>query len=95
MVIKIADQTVMGRIANLASGLDDSETTLKREMAYFVHLIIAIAVIIAVIFFIIALVFGTSWLKAIGFLIGIIVANVPEGLLATVCVSLLFILFHC
>ncbi|ESN95060.1 hypothetical protein HELRODRAFT_102867 [Helobdella robusta] len=88
IVIRIADETVMGRIANLTSGLGDSETTLSKEMAYFVHLIIAIAVTVALIFFIIALSFGYNWLNAIGFLIGIIVANVPEGLLSTVCVML-------
>lgn len=78
----------MGRIANLTSGLDTSSTTLSREMAHFVHLVVIIAVTVATIFFVLALVFGYDWLTAIGFLIGIIVANVPEGLLATVCVSI-------
>merc|ERR1712193_167041 len=39
-------------------------------------------------FFIIAFILGYHWLDAIIFLIGIIVANVPEGLLATVTVCL-------
>ncbi len=38
-------------------------------------------------FFIIAFALGYHWLDAVVFLIGIIVANVPEGLLATVTVS--------
>lgn len=82
----------MGRIANLTSGLGVTGTTLHREMNYFVNLIIVIAVTLAIIFFVIAMVIGTQWMNAIGFLIGIIVANVPEGLLATVCVSGLNIL---
>jgi sodium/potassium-transporting ATPase subunit alpha len=41
-----------------------------------------------VVFFIIAMLIGYPWVTAIGFLIGIIVANVPEGLLSTVCVIL-------
>jgi sodium/potassium-transporting ATPase subunit alpha len=41
-----------------------------------------------VIFFVIALALGYDWVVAIGYLIGIIVANVPEGLLSTVCVIL-------
>ena len=39
-------------------------------------------------FFIIAFILGYHWLDAVIFLIGIIVANVPEGLLATVTVCL-------
>ena len=39
-------------------------------------------------FFVIALVLNYYWLDAVIFLIGIIVANVPEGLLATVTVCL-------
>lgn len=88
VVIRTGENTVMGRIANLTSGLDTTSTTLSREMAHFVHIIVFIAVTVAAIFFIIALCFGYKALTAIGFLIGIIVANVPEGLLATVCVML-------
>ncbi|KTF94441.1 hypothetical protein cypCar_00027006, partial [Cyprinus carpio] len=39
-------------------------------------------------FFILSIILGYSWLEAVIFLIGIIVANVPEGLLATVTVCL-------
>ena len=43
---------------------------------------------LGVTFFIIAFILGYHWLDAVIFLIGIIVANVPEGLLATVTVCL-------
>ena len=46
------------------------------------------AVFLGVSFFIIAFILGYNWLDACIFLIGIIVANVPEGLLATVTVCL-------
>ena len=46
-----------------------------------------VAVFLGVSFFIIAFILGYDWLDAVIFLIGIIVANVPEGLLATVTVS--------
>ena len=39
-------------------------------------------------FFIIAMALGYEWLNAVVFLIGIIVANVPESLIATVTVCL-------
>ncbi|ESN95059.1 hypothetical protein HELRODRAFT_157737 [Helobdella robusta] len=88
IVIRTGDETVMGRIANLTSGLGDSETTLSKEMAYFVRLIIIISITVATFFFTIAMLFGYNWLKAIGFLIGIIMGNVPEGLLTQICVML-------
>ena len=47
--------------------------------------------VIGVSFFIIGLALGYSWLQAVIFLIGIIVTNVPEGLLATVTVCLTLI----
>lgn len=44
------------------------------------------AIVLGVTFFIISLSLGYGWLQGIIFVIGIIVANVPEGLLATVTV---------
>ena len=78
----------MGRIANLASGLEMGETPIAREIAHFIHIITGVAVFLGVTFFIIAFILGYYWLDAVIFLIGIIVANVPEGLLATVTVSI-------
>lgn len=87
LVVKTGDKTVMGRIANLASGLEVGETPIAKEIAHFIHLITGVAVFLGVTFFIIAFILGYYWLDAVIFLIGIIVANVPEGLLATVTVS--------
>merc|ERR1712165_345860 len=88
MVVNIGDNTVMGRIAGLASGLDMGDTPIAKEIEHFIHLITAVAVFLGVTFFIIAFILGYNWLDAVIFLIGIIVANVPEGLLATVTVCL-------
>merc|ERR1711884_853898 len=88
MCVNIGDNTVMGRIAGLASGLESGETPIAKEIAHFIHLITAVAVFLGVTFFIIAFILGYHWLDAVIFLIGIIVANVPEGLLATVTVCL-------
>ena len=84
----IGDHTVMGRIAGLASGLDTGDTPIAKEIAHFIHIITGVAVFLGVSFFIIAFILGYHWLDAVIFLIGIIVANVPEGLLATVTVCL-------
>merc|ERR1711892_1003139 len=88
MVVNIGDWTVMGRIAGLASGLDMGDTPIAKEIAHFIHIITGVAVFLGVTFFIIAFILGYHWLDAVIFLIGIIVANVPEGLLATVTVCL-------
>merc|ERR1712172_154390 len=88
MVVNIGDNTVMGRIAGLAPGLEGGQTPIAKEIEHFIHIITAVAVFLGVSFFIIAFILGYNWLDAVIFLIGIIVANVPEGLLATVTVCL-------
>merc|ERR1712004_834020 len=71
-----------------ASGLESDQTPIAKEIAHFIHIITGVAVFLGVTFFIIAFILGYNWLDAVIFLIGIIVANVPEGLLATVTVCL-------
>ena len=88
IVVNIGDNTVMGRIAGLASGLASDQTPIAKEIAHFIHIITGVAVFLGVTFFFIAFILGYNWLDAVIFLIGIIVANVPEGLLATVTVCL-------
>merc|ERR1712123_63031 len=89
IVVMIGDTTVMGRIAGLASGLETGDTPIAKEIAHFIHIITGVAVFLGVSFFCIAFILGYHWLDAVIFLIGIIVANVPEGLLATVTVCLI------
>ena len=88
IVVNTGDNTVMGRIAGLATGLETGETPIAKEIAHFIHIITGVAVFLGVTFFLIAFILGYHWLDAVIFLIGIIVANVPEGLLATVTVCL-------
>lgn len=91
VVVQIGDDTVMGRIANLASGLGSGKTPIALEIEHFIHIVTGVAVTLGVTFFILSLVLKYSPLQSAIFLIGIIVANVPEGLLATVTVILLFL----
>ena len=104
IVIRCGDNTVMGRIASLASSVDSGDSPIAQEIEHFIHIITGVAVFLGVTFFILAFVLGYHWLEAVIFLIGkliiyfyflnyihhqgIIVANVPEGLLATVTVCL-------
>ncbi|CAF3430605.1 unnamed protein product [Rotaria sp. Silwood1] len=71
-----------------ASGLGNEISPLNVEINHFVHIVTVVAVTFGVIFLIILLALGTRVLQAIVFVIGIIVSNVPEGLLATITVML-------
>ncbi|KAK7081039.1 Sodium/potassium-transporting ATPase subunit alpha-1, partial [Halocaridina rubra] len=54
IVINIGDNTVMGRIAGLASGLETGETPIAKEINHFIHIITGVAVFLGVTFFVIA-----------------------------------------
>ena len=65
-----------------------AETLITKEVSQFIHLVTWVAVSMGMFFFIIAFLLEYYWIDAILFLIGVIVANVPEGLLAVVTISL-------
>lgn len=88
IVVCTGDRTVMGRIATLTSGLETGKTPIAKEIEHFIQIITGVAVFLGVSFFILSIILGYTWLEAVIFLIGIIVANVPEGLLATVTVRI-------
>jgi sodium/potassium-transporting ATPase subunit alpha len=89
VVAFIGDHTAMGRIARLATATDNEQTPINREIEHFVHIVSAVAMVLGITFFCIgAFSIGTDIITNIVFMIGIIVANVPEGLLVTVTVCL-------
>eukprot|EP00731_Ephydatia_muelleri_P011631 Em0006g525a len=88
VVVRTGDHTAMGRIARLTGIINGEKTPLSVEIEHFVRLITIFAVGIGIIFFVISIFFGYNWFSAIIFLIGIITANVPEGLLPTLTVCL-------
>merc|ERR1719473_849859 len=88
IVVNTGDNTVMGRIAFLATATTAEETPIAKEIHHFVTIVSAIAIFLGVTFFVIGVFIGTPPIVNLVFMIGIIVANVPEGLLATVTVCL-------
>eukprot|EP00183_Erythrolobus_madagascarensis_P000033 CAMPEP_0185848374 /NCGR_PEP_ID=MMETSP1354-20130828/3282_1 /TAXON_ID=708628 /ORGANISM="Erythrolobus madagascarensis, Strain CCMP3276" /LENGTH=1170 /DNA_ID=CAMNT_0028548765 /DNA_START=32 /DNA_END=3544 /DNA_ORIENTATION=- len=88
VVVLTGDRTVFGRIAGLAAAAGNELTTLQIEIHHFVIAISIYALSLGLIFFIVGIIKGTEWIANIVFTLSIIVANVPEGLLATVTVSL-------
>lgn len=89
IVIQIGSKTVMGQIADLAATGGNQKSPLRIELDRFVMIITVIAISLGVVFFLLALlVVKYSALQCIIFGIGILVANVPEGLLACITISL-------
>ncbi|KAF0698555.1 Aste57867_10837 [Aphanomyces stellatus] len=88
VVVNIGDHTVMGRIAKLATATGNELTPIAKEINHFVHIITGVAVFTGVTFFVIGFIKKLDFPTNLAFMIGIIVANVPEGLLATVTVCL-------
>jgi sodium/potassium-transporting ATPase subunit alpha len=88
IVVNTGDGTVFGRIAGLTAGGEEQTTTLQREIHHFIVFIGTLAVLVGLGFFIFGLAKKKSIVANFVFAIGMIVANVPEGLLATVTVCL-------
>mmetsp|Transcript_6695 Transcript_6695/g.10973 ORF Transcript_6695/g.10973 Transcript_6695/m.10973 type:complete len:1087 (+) Transcript_6695:40-3300(+) len=88
VAVRTGDRTAIGQIAKFTTQGEKPDTLMKAEIKRFVHIISSIAVGLGVVFFILAVATGYKVLDAAIFTIGIIVANVPEGLLATVTVAL-------
>ena len=63
-------------------------TTLQSDLGYLVKLIGGMAVGLGIVFFIINFIIGYSITVNIIFMVSIVVANVPEGLLITLTVTL-------
>jgi len=88
VVVNTGDRTVMGRIAGLAAGTDNEQTPINKEILHFVTIVSGVAIFLGITFLIIGFALDTDPITNLVFMIGIIVANVPEGLLATVTVCL-------
>jgi sodium/potassium-transporting ATPase subunit alpha len=88
IVIKTGDATVIGQIANLAQSAASGKTPIAVEIEHFIILIACIAIGSGLFFFAIDFAYKYPILLNIIFMIGIIVANVPEGLLITVTVCM-------
>merc|ERR1711871_943222 len=88
IVVNIGDNTVMGRIKTIATQTENVQTPINREIERFVKIVSGVAVFLGVTFFVIGAIKNTDFITNLVFIIGIIVANVPEGLLATVTVCL-------
>ncbi len=82
-------RTELGKIAGLTQGVADRPSPLQRNIARLSTLISGIAIVLGVVFFGVGkAAVGMTTIDAMVFAIGIIVANVPEGLLPTLTMAL-------
>jgi len=88
LVCQTGMNTQMGSIVELTKATEAAETPIHKELKYFIKVISAIAIFLGVTFFLISVAIGKGGIGSLIFAIGIIVANVPEGLLPTVTLAL-------
>lgn len=89
VVFGTGQTTEIGQIAGITSKIKREESPLQKQLKQTVISISLFAFVIGVVFLILGyLVAGLSFVQAFVFFIGIFVANVPEGLLPTVTLSL-------
>ena len=88
MVYATGMHTEFGNIARLTQVAREPLSPLQTEIARLSRLVALFAVLLGAVFFLIGQLIGLSFWANLVFAIGIIVANVPEGLLPTVTLSL-------
>lgn len=80
--------TEFGRIAHLTGAISPGISPLQKEIIKITRVVAAIATVMGIIFFITGYFIGRTFWENFLFAVGIIIANVPEGLLPTVTLSL-------
>eukprot|EP00122_Pirum_gemmata_P015596 Pgem_evm1s14583 len=89
IVIQTGDNTMIGKLADLVNnGTEKLKTPMMVEINNFVKLITLVGSALGLTFLIVGLVRKMDWVDTVVLCIGIIVANVPEGLPSAIAVSL-------
>lgn len=81
-------ESEFGKIAYFTQALQEEQSPLQREMGRVTKLVAILAVGLGILFFALGTLLGMPFWARFLFAVGIIVANVPEGLLPTVTLSL-------
>ncbi len=88
MVYATGMHTEFGNIARLTQTAHEPPSPLQKEIGRLSRLVALFSILLGIVFFLIGHLVGLSFWANLLFAIGIIVANVPEGLLPTVTLSL-------
>ena len=88
VVVTTGMHTELGRITTLTAGAERHDSPLELEMQRMTRVVAVLSVSLGAAFFLLAGTLGMGPTERFLFAIGVIVANVPEGLLPTVTLSL-------
>lgn len=88
LVCETGMDTQIGKIVELTKQASNVKTPIGKELNYFIKIISSIAIGLGITFFAVSVAIGKGEISSLIFAIGIIVANVPEGLLPTVTLAL-------
>jgi len=88
LVVATGMMTQIGRVAALSQRVRREESPLERQVLRVARLIAFVAVGVALAFLPIGWAAGLSFVEALTFAVGLLVANVPEGLLPTITLAL-------
>ncbi len=80
--------TEFGKIASLTKNVRKTITPMQREIIHITRILTVIALLMGCFFFVLGLFSGKGIMPASIFAVALIVANVPEGLLPTIALSL-------
>ncbi|WP_447974729.1 cation-translocating P-type ATPase [Nitrospira sp. Kam-Ns4a] len=88
VVFATGSRTEFGRIAHLAGAVEPGPSPLQKEITWLTHIVALAATSVGAACFLIGVLLGWGFWVSFVFGIGILVANVPEGLLPTVTLAL-------
>jgi Ca2+-transporting ATPase len=88
VVLATGPATELGRIARLATAVRRAPSTLERDVGRLVRLVAAFAVAAGISVLALVRALGAGRLESLLFALGVIVANVPEGLLPAITITL-------
>ncbi|EAR87207.2 Na,H/K antiporter P-type ATPase, alpha subunit family protein (macronuclear) [Tetrahymena thermophila SB210] len=89
IVIQIGDKTTLGEIASMASAEKKTKTPLRIELDRLILFMVFVALSLGILFFLLSYFHaGYDAITSIVYGIGILVVNVPEGLICCITISL-------
>lgn len=88
LVVATGHATEFGKIATLTKNVQKRLTPMQKEVINITHILTLIALAMGVVFFMLGVFSDQGYLLAAIFALSLIVANVPEGLLPTITLSL-------
>lgn len=88
IVVATGQKTAIGQIAQLVAGVKEDKTPLQKKLDRFAMFLTKMVLAVAVLIFVLGLIFGHSFREMFVTVIAVAVAAVPEGLAVTVTVVL-------